>query len=411
MKPTESTAGGLRWILFATVIAGILGYVIQLLAPVLLEKEASYVTFSVLWSAVYLCVSAMSGVQQEVTRASHPSTTHAPNTVLRSFTITAAVVIVIVGVVLGFVLASSVLPGSALALAAALCVALAGYLLVAVLSGVMYGLSLWRAVAMLTILDAVIRAVVLTIAFALQMSSVVIAFGIAFPFGLTAAIVWIAVRKRVVGNFALDVAFPTLARNVTSTVGAAICMGAMISGLPLLIGLTGSTEDPSVIGAVILAITLSRAPIVVPVIALQSFLISAVFRERSGVDRKTVARLLLLAGGAIAVLAALAAFVGPPIIALVSAGKFQIDAIMMAVIVISAGLVAMMCISGPALVAARHHVGNLAGWVLAAVLTVICLLLPLELHVKVGIALIFPIVVGFTVHLFALLTRDKTNAE
>lgn len=411
MKKTDSAAGGLRWILFATVIAGILGYVIQLLAPVLLERESSYVTFSVLWSAVYLCVSAMSGVQQEVTRAARPSTAHAPNTVLRRFTVAAAIVTLIVGVVLGILLASSVLPGSALALAAALCTALVGYLLVAVLSGVMYGLSLWRAVAMLTILDGVVRAVVLTIAFALQTSSVVIAFGIAFPFGLTAAIIWIAVRRRVVGNFALDVTFPTLARNVTSTVGAAICMGAMISGLPLLIGLTGSAEEPSVIGAVILAITLSRAPIVVPVIALQSFLISAVFRERSGIDRKTVARLLLIAGGAIAVLAVLAAFVGPPIIELVSAGKFRIDAAMMAIIVVSAGLVAMMCISGPALVAARRHVGNLVGWVLAAVLTVICLLLPLELHTRVGIALIFPVVVGFAVHLLALLSRNRMSAE
>ncbi|WP_341957029.1 hypothetical protein [Microbacterium sp. LWH13-1.2] len=409
MTKTESTAGGLRWILFATVIAGILGYVIQLLAPVLLEQEASYVTFSVLWSAVYLCVSAMSGVQQEVTRAARPSTAHAPNTVLRTFTIAAAGVIMVVGIVLGFTLASSVLPGSAWALAAALCIALAGYLLIAVLSGVMYGLSLWRAVAMLTILDAVIRAIALTVAFALQLPSVVIAFGIAFPFGLTAAVVWIAVRRHVVGKFALDVTFPALARNVTSTVGAAICMGAMISGLPLLIGLTGSSEQASAIGAVILAITLSRAPIVIPVIALQSFLISAVFRERAGIDRKTVARLLLIASGIISVLAVLAAFIGPPIIVLVSAGKFQIDSMMMAVIVLSAGLVAMMCVTGPALVAARRHTVNLIGWVLAAVLTVACLLVPLELHLKVGIALILPVVVGLAVHLFTLLGRGVST--
>lgn len=411
MKTTESAAEGLRWILIATVIAGVLGYVIQLLAPVLLKEQASYVTFSVLWSTVYLCVSAMSGVQQEVARAAHPSTTHAPNTVLRSFTIVAAVVIVIVGLVLGFLLASSVLPESALALATALCIALAGYLLVTVLSGVMYGLSLWRAVAILTVLDAVIRAVLLTIAFALQMPSAVIAFGIAFPFGLTAAIVWIRVRKRVVGSFALDVTFPTLAKNVTSTVSAAICMGAMISGLPLLIGLTGRTEDPSVVGAVILAITLSRAPIVVPVIALQSFLISAVFRDRSRIDGRAVARLLPSAGGAIAVLAVLAAFVGPTIIDLVSAGKFQIDSPMMATIVVSAGLVAMMCISGPALVALRLHIGNLAGWACAAVLTVICLLVPLELHAKVGTALIFPVVVGFAVHFVALLSRSSKTTK
>lgn len=405
MTKTESTAAGLRWILLATVIAGILGYVIQLLAPVLLEQEESYVTFSVLWSAVYLCVSAMSGVQQEVTRAARPSTTHAPNTVLRTFTIAAAGVIMVVGIVLGFALASSVLPGPAWALAAALCIALAGYLLVAVLSGVMYGLSLWRAVAMLTILDALIRAIALTVAFALQLPSVVIAFGIAFPFGLTAAVVWIAVRRLVVGRFALDVTFPALVRNVMSTVGAAICMGAMISGLPLLIGLTGSSEQASVIGAVILAITLSRAPIVIPVIALQSFLISAVFRARAGIDRKTVARVLLIASGIIAVLAVVAAFIGPPIIVLVSAGKFQIDAIMMAIIVLSAGLVAMMCVTGPALVAARRHTVNLIGWVLAAVLTVACLLLPLELHLKVGIALILPVLAGLTAHLFTLLGR------
>lgn len=43
-KPAGS---GLRTILIATAVAGVFGYAIQLLAPILIDDDAAYVAFSV----------------------------------------------------------------------------------------------------------------------------------------------------------------------------------------------------------------------------------------------------------------------------------------------------------------------------------------------------------------------------
>lgn len=403
MTSTDSgTARGLRWILLATVIAGGLGYVIQLVAPRLLDGTA-YIAFSVVWSTVYLCVSAMSGVQQEVTRAAHSSTAHDPNTVLRTFTIAAGGVMVIVSVVLGLILGVDAVPIHGLELSAALALALVGYLLTAVLSGVLYGLRLWRQVALLTILDATFRTVGLMFAFLLGLPADWLAFGIAFPFGFTFLIVWLLSRRLVIGRFVLDVPLRTLARNVLSTVGAATCTGAMISGLPLLLGLTSTNDDAHALGAVMLAITLSRAPIVVPILALQSFLISAVFRGRSRVRPRRLLRLIATATGAILALAGIAYVIGPPLIRFISLGRYEIDSATMAIIVMSAGIVGLMCVTGPALVAERQHGMNVAGWATSAALTIGCLLLPSPLLIRIDVALIAPPLIGLTMHVIALL--------
>ena len=65
--------GALAYVLGATVLAGLIGYVIQAVVPGFTDAD-EYITFSVFWSIVYLVVSALSGVQQEVTRAAHVGT-------------------------------------------------------------------------------------------------------------------------------------------------------------------------------------------------------------------------------------------------------------------------------------------------------------------------------------------------
>lgn len=402
MATPERDAAGLRWILLATAVAGALGYVIQVAAPRLLE-DGAYVAFSVMWSTVYLCVAAMSGVQQEASRAARPSTSHAPNTVLRAFALSAAVVVLIVAIGLGWWLSIDTVPMAALALMAALGVAFVGYLMNAVLSGVLYGLQLWRGVALVTILDAVLRATFLAVAFAVSADTVWLGLGIAFPFGLSFAVGWVVLRRRVVGRFALDVGYRALSANVLSTVGAAACSGVMISGLPLLLGATSAGVPASALGSLIMAVNLTRAPIVVPVMALQSYLISAVFRDRASIAPRRLWSLIGISLLVMAALAGLAAAVGPWLMTLISAGSFSIAPLAIAIVVFSAGLVALMCVTGPALVAKGGHAANVGGWALAAVLTVGGLLLPIGFAERTLLALTVPAAAGLVVHVAALL--------
>lgn len=410
MTRPESSGRGLRSILIATAIAGVFGYAIQILAPRLLSDQAAYVAFSVFWSTMYLGVSAMSGVQQEVARATHPADSAPPNSVLRTFTVLAAAVVIVCAGLIAIVFGQSVATAGWPAVAAVLSVGLVGYLANAVLSGVLYGLHEWTPIAALIVFDVVIRAALTITGFALGAPTILLALMVALPFGASFAIVWLWVRRRVIGQYKLDVSLAGLTAHVTGTVGASAASGVMITGLPMLIGIVGASAPPATTGALILAITLTRAPIVIPVIALQSFLISAVFRG----GRILPSRLLRLLAAAlllVGVLAALGWVVGPPLIAVVSSGRFAVHGWMAATIVASAGLVAAMCVTGPALIAARRHLANVVGWSVAAALTLGLLLLPGGVEIRVAAALIVAPAAGLVLHAIALVRGPRTDAR
>lgn len=411
MSSSESPSVGLRYVLVATVVAGVLGYAVQLLAPALIADEASYVAFSVIWSTLYFGVAAISGVQQEVARAAHPMEGAERSTTLRTFTLWACAAVAVAAVVVAVILGPVILPSSIPTLAVVLVVGLVGYVLTAVLSGVLYGLRLWRAVAAITIIDAVLRAMLVIAGFALGLPTAWLAVMVAVPFGLAFGLVWLWIRRSVIGAFRLDVGLRRLLAHAGSTVGAASASGIMITGLPMLIGVTSAGGAASTVGAFILAITITRAPIVVPVIALQSFLISVVFRGQPTIAPGRFFRLLGIAAVGVGVLAGLGALIGPPVISFISAGRFELSSGALAVIVASAGLVAAMCVTAPALIAARRHTANIVGWVVAAALTILALLLPFDEEVRIGLALTVPPVVGLAVHSAGLLRRPGAESS
>lgn len=406
----ETPSSGLRAILIATGVSGVLGYAIQLLAPRMLADDAAYVTFSVYWSTLYLLVAALSGVQQEVTRAARPVAGERPSPVLVQFTVVAAAAAVAGVGVLSLLIGSRILPDHTALLTASLCVGVVGYLLVAVLSGVLYGLRLWKAVASLTIVDVALRAALVLIGLALGLPPEAVAFAISLPFGLAFLVVWVGMRSRVVGQFRLDVSLRPLLTHTAGTVIAAAAMGLIMNGMPMLLGAVAGREDAAVLASLILAITVTRAPIVVPLLALQSYFIS-LMRGGGRVVRRRVLFALGAGAAGVLVLSAAAAFAGPWAIRLVSAGRSDIDPAMMAAITAGAGLVAMMCLTGPALIAERRHVPNMAGWVVAALLTLACLQIPTGIEMKVAIAMIVPPVGGVAVHLVAIWREKPTRVS
>ncbi|MBW9111859.1 hypothetical protein [Microbacterium ureisolvens] len=404
-----STASGLRAVLISTVVAGIVGYAIQVAAPALLPSQSTYVSFSVFWSTLYLWVAALAGIQQEVSRATHPADgarQHASP--LRRFAGFAAVIVATGAVAFGLLLGNVIIPGAAMWLAVALPLGVAGYVLSAALGGVLYGLRLWTAVAFTTILDALLRAILVLPALAAHVSVPLLALLVALPFGIAFTLTWLVFRRQVIGRFALDVGIRGLFVNSSSTVIAATASGLMISGLPMLIGATSAQVSASVTGALILTITLTRAPIVIPVIALQSFLIAAVFKDTK-LSRGSLKRIVAIGASAMAILVAGGWIIGPFVVSFISGSRFTIDGWLVGVIVLSAGLTATMCITGPALIALRRHRANLAGWVIAALLTLGALVVPSPQDVRISIALIAPVTVGLAVHTFALGRRVRAQ--
>lgn len=411
MMKAEQAGSGLRTILIATAIAGVFGYAIQLLAPILLDNDAAYVAFSVYWSVLYLCVAALSGVQQEITRAVRPADdVPSPAPVLRRFTLIAIATAVGVLVVVAVFVGPLVLPGPTVFLVGALLLGVVGYILLAVLSGVLYGMRRWKAIAWLTSLDVSIRAVLVIFALASGWETQWIALMVSLPFGFAVLAVWVGTRRDILGAVGVDVSLGRLLSHSTGTIVAAASLGVMMNGLPMLLGTTARATEASLLAGLILAITVTRAPLIVPIMALQSYMIS-IFR---GAGSRMLRRIFIALAGAsvgVVLLAWLAAAVGPWAIEVVSGGRFQIDGIMMAVITASGGIVAMMCLTGPVLVSYRQHVAYATGWAVAALLTVGGLMLPLELSLRLSLALLVPPLVGLGAHAASLVWGARARSR
>jgi hypothetical protein len=204
------------------------------------------------------------------------------------------------------------------------------------------------------------------------------------------------------GRYELDVPARALASNALKALGGAVALGVLTSGLPLLIGIAPTSEPKATVAALVFVIILTRAPLVIPILALQGWL-TIYFRDRAATQPRPV---IVLVGALLAITAALtvaAYFVVPWLLQAIWGAHYQVDAPTAAGIVFTAGLTAALCVTGPATLAAGRHTLYLAGWVLAAVLTVATLFTPLPLVPRTILAMALGPLVGMLAHVTALL--------
>ncbi|GAA1328761.1 hypothetical protein GCM10020360_26640 [Nonlabens tegetincola] len=252
--------------------------------------------------------------------------------------------------------------------------ALAGYVMIAVLSGELYGLERYGFASATTIVDAVLRAVLVIGVLTIGMGLVPVAFAVALPFGVAAITVWALSRRAVNGRYSIDVSLRQLLGNSVQTMAAALATGVLISGLPMILRLTSSSLGDETLAALLLALTLTRAPLVVPLLALQSYLTVS---YRNSPDL-AVRRALYLAGGVLLVCVGVAALVwvfGHRILYAIYGDAFALDGRSLALVVFSGGATAALCVVAPALLAKGKHSQFLLGWASAAGTTIALLLI------------------------------------
>lgn len=391
-------------ILGASVVSGATGYIVTAAVARALGADG-YAGFAAFWSALFLVVGALGGIQQEVTRASSPAIEkNSGGSPLAQFTAASALLVFVLLSAIALPAALVILPASPIA--AALCFAggAAGYTLVAVLCGALYGLRAWKFLAVLIALDGIIRlaavAAVLLIWPALELLFV----AVALPFPLAVALVLPFVGRRYRGALALDAGTRALSWNVVRTVLAGVGTAAMVSGLPLIIVATSGDIRSAALGPLVLALTLLRAPIVIPLMALQSFLVVR-FGELGTRQLRPVLTLgAVVLGGSVA-LAVLVWWLGPGSLVLFFGPEFLLDGQMLFWLVLSSGLLACMCVTGPALLALGRHSALTVGWIAAAFVTVAIMLLSFPLEVRLISALVVGPVVGLMIH-FLILIRQ-----
>jgi O-antigen/teichoic acid export membrane protein len=391
-------------ILVASVVTGAAGYVVQILVAKVLGP-VDYAPFAFFWSALYIVVGALGGVQQEVTRAASatarpglPSQADRRNGRVVVFTLTIASIVFVVLSATSPLWAPLVFGPATGYLAWPLIVGAVSYVLVAGLSGALYGVKWWYPLVALIAVDGVLRLVGVLLALALSPSLAALAWAVAAPFPLAVIIVFPIVARKL--RPSLDAGYAQLGRNVARTVVAAAATSALISGFPALLNATSTSVPVAVLGSLTFALTLTRAPIVIPLLALQSYLIVHFGSTETSLTRR-VLRLEALAVTGAVVLGGLAALIGPTVLAFIR-DDFVVSSWMFFVIVASSGLIAAMNISGPAALARSAHTAYTLGWVAASVVTIAMLLLPVEFDLRVSLALLVGPLLGCVVHLVGL---------
>lgn len=388
---------GVAAIIAATVVAGIAGYLVTVVVYAT-TGPAAYALFAIFWGALYLLVGALSGVQQEITRATRPvdPADRGPASRARNFGLVLAVSVVVLTIATAPAWADVVFADHGIALALPVAIGAGSYVLVATLCGSLYGVSQWRSLALMIAVDGLLRLTLVLVALTVTTDIVVLAWAAALPFPLTIALLWPVVRRGFVNRSDIDVGYRALSWNVSRTVLASASTAVLVSAFPLVLGATAWDEDQTLVGELIFAITLSRAPLIVTIMSLQGYLVVR-FRDGSRWRRDLA---VLVAGilGAGAVLSGLAALIGPPILTMITGRSSAIDGGTVAVLVASSALVGALCATAAALLARGRHLGYSLGWVLAAVATVVVLLLPLDLLSRVGLALVIGPVVGLCAH-------------
>jgi hypothetical protein len=192
----------------------------------------------------------------------------------------------------------------------------------------------------------------------------------------------------------------TFLRGAAHSITAAGASAILVMGFPVLLKLTSSALGAQG-GVVILAVTLTRAPLLVPLTAMQGNLIAHFVDERTARLRALIAPAALIGViGAVGVLAA--GLLGPWLLRAGFGPEYHAPGALLAWLTAAAVTIAMLTLTGAATVAAALHRAYALGWVCATVAAALLLLLPLPLESRTVVALLCAPLVGIGVHLAAL---------
>jgi len=355
----------------------------------------------VFWSLLYLLFGMLMGIYTESTRAVRSQSLgvgsgEAGAPIMAGAVIVGSVVAAAL-VVTSWLWVPRLLAGSAVTLTVVLVVAVLLFSGHSALAGGLSGRGDWGRYAGLVSGDAVVRLAVIVGAAALG----------AGLFGLEAAVVsgslvWlgmlaVSTPARAAARSRADVPLGRLVRNSAQACLAALASAALVVGFPVLLRATSNDVEWATSAPVVLAISLTRAPLLIPLTAYQGVAVTYFLVNR----RNGFAPALRLAGAVTAVGVAgalLAAIVGPALLQLLFGASYRLDARTFAGLTIAATVMALLTLSGSAVLALGMHREYAVGWVLATVVSILLLLLPLPLADRAVVSLVLGPLVGLAYH-------------
>ncbi|UEB89973.1 hypothetical protein [Dermabacter jinjuensis] len=282
--------------------------------------------------------------------------------------------------------------------------------------GVLAGRERWYAFAILNGGEATIRLASLIVAgiaigtlFSLELT-------ILFPVALWWLILGVVARdgRQALRSFT-EVSFSRSMRNSLFAMGSSAAGAVLINGFPLILAASEQAPREShtyvAMGALILAVSICRSPIMIPLQAFTGVAISAFLKQRHQPLRALgKPALLITVIGAVGGIAA--AIIGPSLFLLIYPPKPGAELAyadiaqgwVLGLLTFGSVFMALLTLSGAAVLALDSHRVFLLGWVVAALVTVaILFIVPLPLTPRVLFALYIGPMFGCIAHLLGLL--------
>lgn len=438
-REAQSSGTVTRYQSLALLGSSLLAAVSTLLVTMIAQRAlngSELTEFLLFWAALFTVTGIITGIQPEITRAVGTARTRAvadralanraasggaasggaasaegsaPQGA-RVVTVTAAL-----GAIAGaLVLVSSPLwagqqiPHSAAVGVTVMAVGVFLYALQATMSGVTAGEDRWYLFAAVGGLESAGR-LILMLAAALMIPSLAgLEVATVVPMGLWLILAFVTVSGRRLWVARADVPARRLSLNILWSFLSSAAAAVLMMGFPNVLKASGAAEsEPVVLGTLILAISITRSPIMIPLQAFQGVAVSAFLKQR----HRPVAAFIKPAAAVVAVGAAgaLAAYlVGPLLFRLIyppaagaeSAYEAAASGITLGALVFASALLALMTLSGNMALAVNQHRIYLAGWVVAAAVTLsLAFLVPAPLVPCAIVALAVGPVCGFVVHM------------
>ena len=386
----------------ATAVSALCGYAVLYLAARDLEP-AGFSVFGVFWGAFGLASGAAFGLLQETTREVRQAATIEPGGQRTSP--------VRIGVGVGLAAAAAIAVTSPLwaghvfadarRLSVALLAAgLAGFCVHTTLLGLLAGGNNWSEYGALMVADALLRVAVAAGSFALGWG-----LGGYLWATVAGAVGWLLMLAgspvtRAAARLHTPGTTATFLRGAGHSIAAAGASAVLVMGFPVLLKAT-SGDLGAAGGVVILAVTLTRAPLLVPLTAMQGNLIAHFVDQRAH-----RLRALIVPAAAVVVLGAVgvaaAAVFGPWLLREAFGADYVADGVLLGWLTAAAVMIALLTLTGAAAVAAALQRAYAVGWVSATVAAAALLALPLDLEVRTVVALLCGPLLGIAVHLVAL---------
>lgn len=407
-RADEATGNGARFggVGVASLVAAAAGYLVLLVAARVLDP-ADNADFLAFWGLLFFCFGVLGGLQNETTRAVHVTLDGAgpaggpvagPRVLRAGLLVGGVAAAVLLGT--GPLWARAVLgpdPWLLLVVVAVSVVAFSGH---AAIAGALAGGGSWPTYARLVGAESVVRLVLTAGAAAAGLAGAGMAAGAGLAaatwLGFSAAPAVRAARTRRAGMPGRAFAAGT-AQAMAGTAASA----ALVVGFPVLLRVTTPAEAYAQAAPLLMAVQLTRAPLLIPLNAYQGVAIThfLAHRERG-------ARPLVLIGGAVvavgAVGAAAAALVGPWLMAAVLGPAYRVPGGVLAGLTASAVALGLLTLTGAAVLALGRHRAYAAGWVVATVVSAAVLLAPGPLELRAVLSLACGPLVGVLVHAAAV---------